>query len=152
MEEKSLYDLDERQKRIRWQVGCQSNMILMVLVLINGFVSQRRPWAEPLVAAAVLIFLSTAYFVAATIWRDAYQVDNPATNRWMAVYLVLGLVNLFTVVSSSAAGHWQPVQNGLLTTDLTPLLLGLLFLGLPLVWWAKRAANRRREEQEEEAD
>ena len=60
MEEKSLYDLDERQKRIRWQVGCQSNMILMVLVLINGFVSQRRPWAEPLVAAAVLVALGMA--------------------------------------------------------------------------------------------
>ena len=148
MEERQLDALDERQKRIRWKVGFQSNILLMLLVLANGMVSQYHPWAEPAAGALVIIFLSTSYFVGVTIWREAYQVENRKTARWMKVYLVLGLINLGTVAAAGWRGSWHPVENGLLTTDLTPLVLGVFFLFLSLMWWIRTAHSRRLEREE----
>ena len=57
-----LYDLDERQKKIRWRAGFHTAFLLMGLVLADGILSQYRPWAEPAMGAVILLTAATAFF------------------------------------------------------------------------------------------
>ena len=140
-----LYDLDERQKKIRWRAGFHTAFLLMGLVLADGVLSQYRPWAEPAMGAVILLTAATAFFATVTIYRGAYQVENRRTRRWMHSYLAVGGLNLLAWMGNWLSGGWQPVENGLLTTDLLPLVLGGLFLYVYLLWWGKSRRDRRLE-------
>ena len=83
-----LYDLDERQKKIRWRAGFHTAFLLMGLVLADGILSQYRPWAEPAMGAVILLTAATAFFATVTIcqgpaggcipiWRLAVSTSLP---------------------------------------------------------------------------
>ncbi len=124
-------NFDEYQLMKRYRVSFQTLILLLIMVFINGMVSDHYMWATPIVQAMIIVSVSTAYFVSVCLFKDAY-IGNHTRNKaaGLVLFFVLGAAN--TATSLYANWHTGYVENGALQNDVVSLILGILFLYLSL--------------------
>lgn len=118
-------NFDEYQISVRHKIAFQSLLLTHVLALVNGIAATQHPWAPPMVQATFIIAIPALYFVTLAVFKNAYlgnRTRRPALTGLFA--LTLGLLN--------GAAVWfgperRPLENGALTGDILPLLLGIFW-------------------------
>lgn len=125
-------NFDEYQLMKRYRVSFQTLILILIMVFINGMISENYMWATPIVQAMFIVSIGSAYFVTVCLFRDAY-ISNRAKNKasGLILFFVLGTAN--TVINLYS--NWQKgyVENGALQNNVVSLILGVLFLYLSFV-------------------
>lgn len=140
---------DEFQLAKRHRIAYQTLIMLIIMVLINGYVkSSYGVWAEPYLESLVLIYIPGYYFASRSIWQNAYIRANDRPSMLIIMMVLMGFIAAFGLLSlgfSVFSGTFRLVENGQLGGDIGILLMSLLFAMMFVLlivrWWMDRCLS-----------
>ena len=136
---------DEYQVINRHKIAFRAFIITLVLVFLNGMISNTYDWAAPIIQAMIILMLSTGYFVTCAIFKNAYlsiKVKKPYVGVFS--FAILGILNAALSFNSLARlGRAYLIHDGKLGDGIMPLLLGIYFLYLSAITLIKVILERR---------
>lgn len=92
-------------------------------------------------ASGIIIVIGAGVMISYSIWQDAYFSLNENRKRLMAVFGILGLVNLALGIFGILDG--RSFQNGVVNFQITNLLCAVLFLIIFVELAAKQVVDGR---------
>ncbi len=134
---------DEYQENIRNKYGLRSFIILLILILIDGFYSSFHTWAEPMANAMIIIAISLLYFVTELIRNGAYTGYNKENVSYKVSFVnfFIGLFNIaVALLSMSEQGVALYYENGIIKARSIQFVIGfmLMYASLLFVYVSKR--------------
>jgi hypothetical protein len=135
---------DEYQLNNRNRIAFETLMIITLLILINGFVKMTYIWAEPLMETLVLLYIPGIYFALRSIWKNAYfSKKEKHPGFYNALFLLITLVNLYTVVTSIYHGFFVIIEDGKLANSAGVLFMLAFTSSITIAMIARKFANKR---------
>lgn len=131
---------DEFQLQKRNKIGYQTMILLVILIMLNGFIKQFYIWAPPFIESIVLVYLAMFYLIIMGIFKNAYFGKNKIPTTHFVLWGVgfgVGLLSILgPVIQSIMYGQpiFQFVKDGMLDYSFLPvlyfLLFGIVFVGI----------------------
>ncbi|MCI9193717.1 hypothetical protein [Acutalibacter muris] len=140
--------LDERQLLLRGNVYKHSLILMMALLLIDGFLRDEGiVWAQGMWGNILIFWAGMGLALVEFILRDIL----PRSRRQNSLYIFLGLCGLVLAVligTSIFIGHEPLIENGALNTRGAGLIQAAVMLGVCLLFIGKRVYDGRRRDEE----
>lgn len=135
---------DEYQVNNRNKIAFETLIIITLLVFINGFVKMTYIWAEPLMESLVLLYIPSIYFAIRSIWKNAYfSKKEKYPGFYIAVFLLITLVNLYTVVTSIYHGFFVIIEDGKLANGAGVLFMLGFTSSITIAMIARKFADKK---------
>ena len=139
---------DEYQMINRQKIAFRTLVITLILVFLNGMITEMHEWATPTIQATLILELATGYFITCAIFKNAYlsrKVKNPYANA--ILFAILGISNVVApIVFLARLGSSHLISDGKLTSEtipIMPLILGVFFLYISAIIFIKALMERR---------
>ena len=140
--------LDERQLLLRGNVYKHSLIVMMSLLLIDGFLREEGiVWAEGMWGNILIFWASMGLAMVEFILRDIL----PRSRRQNSFYIILGICGLMLAVLGGThifIDHEPLIENGALNTLGAGLIQRAVMLGVCLLFIGKQVYDRRRRDEE----
>ncbi len=134
--------LDERQLLLRGNVYKHSLILMMALLLIDGFLrDEGMVWAQGMWGNILIFWAGMGLALVEFILRDIL----PRSRRQNSLYIFLGLCGLVLAV---LIGTSIFIENGALNTRGAGLIQAAVMLGVCLLFIGKRVYDGRRRDEE----
>ncbi len=108
---------DEYQTHIRNKYGFRSCIFMSILVFVDAYISTDYDYAEPMVKAFLIIYITMFYFTTMLILKGAYYSCNRENEdfRLSIANLVVGLsLVVMAILSAENMGIKYLYENGML--------------------------------------
>lgn len=142
-------EYDERQQVLRYKgymVGFYAAIIYEVIMLLISIAEIEIP-AEAYVIHFGAIMAGAMALAIHSIWNDVYWGLNNNTKRYIAVFVILFLINAAAVVRAVMAGTL--VEDGKLAAASVNLLVAAMILVIGIVLLIKQAADKKAQANED---
>ena len=67
---------DEMQLMTRRKIGTQAFFLTMIIVVLNGIISEFYVWATPAIQACILIYIPMIFYTTSLTFKNAYVVNT----------------------------------------------------------------------------
>lgn len=144
-----MTNYDEYQKFIRYKYGHHGFIAVLALVLMNYFFSlfYDFQWAESkeleIIVLITLVVIITAIL---NVYHGAYFTKKQSPILYVVLFVFTGLMNLYL----SFSAYSPLIEEGLVTSNIVTVLSAILFLSLPLAYYARRVVDKRREDKDDD--
>lgn len=119
---------DEYQLKNRNRIAFQTMIILLILVMLNGFIKDSYGiWAPPIIESLVLIFIPGMYFAIMSIAKNAYFSKRDYPVLIMLLFGLAAVLGLFANVPAILNRTFIFVENGQLSNQISSLFIPILF-------------------------
>ncbi|MGP6147075.1 hypothetical protein [Jeotgalibaca sp. A122] len=140
---------DEYQRFIRYRTGYHSFFLVVLLLLVNHFVTGVKDfqWAEDGSVELLFIILIPGTFMnIVSTWQGAYFNRREKPLRSNLVVLAMGVMYVWLALYSGSIRDRGLVIDGKLTLAASQLMLGLTWVSIPITYivrklWDKRIAD-----------
>lgn len=135
---------DEYQKLMRYKYGAYSFIFLMVLIMINYFLSLflEIQWAETKeLEFLLLLFIALGYFIVMSVYKGAFFYQKYKPTVYSFVYFLLGLMNIYL----SFSPDFLLITDGLVSFNIIMLLSGLIWFLIPAAYFTRVLVEKRRD-------
>lgn len=139
-----MCEFDERQELARGKAFQYGFYALLLYLLFYGLVEDMTGvyWGKGMTGVALGICIGVGVFAAVSIWNDAYFSLWERPKRFIVLFSVVMVSNLYLGISHLQEPEQSP-NYGYIN-----LFLGITFLEILLVMGAKALKNRRESEEE----
>jgi len=135
---------DEFQVANRHKIAFQTLIMLMIIILINGYFKEGYGiWARPMLEMYVLIFIPTLYFILSSIVKNAYLSRNDHPILFILLSGFAFILTVFTNVPSLLNGTFNFVSDGQLSDSVGNLLLMIMTGSITIALLIKMKLNKR---------
>ena len=141
---------DEFQLANRHRIAFQTLIIVMALLMINGYIKNfYGVWAPALLEMLVLMYIPMMYFVLMSIVKNAYLRRKDQPVLYIVLFAFAAIMGLFSVVPSIVNGTFVFIENGQLTDRIGSLFITTFAGGTSVALLIRRIRNRRVLDKEE---
>jgi hypothetical protein len=140
-----LEKLDERQKSMQRKYGNQSFFLMLLLTILNAFICERvYVWAEPLVSAMFVMYISLFYYAIRTLFADALQ--GKIVSKWKYALFMIPFFGLGFAIGIGFAGSGDDpalISDGKATMNAFTLFFTVLAICFAIAYIVKRSRDKR---------
>ncbi len=147
---KAPCEYDERQEKARGKAFKAAYFTLLVYLCVYGVFELATGiiWCDTFTGVMIGICVSVSVFACMCIWNDAYISFRQKPIYYIALFSFLSLLNFFLAFMRGYKEGF--VKNGMLQTQSTNLIVGVMLFFVLMVYIAKLITDKRKQEASDE--
>ncbi|MDZ7836363.1 MAG: hypothetical protein U5K84_14515 [Alkalibacterium sp.] len=137
-----MKNFDEYQKFMRYKYGYQAFGIVLVLTLINYFMSLFMSLLGETreLETMVIVLIAIMYSLIMYIYKGAYFTKKQNHKLYAVIFFLIGVLNIF----NSLSPYTPLIADGKITSNFLILIAGILWLSIPATYVTRMVVEKKR--------